>query len=114
MLAERFRARPDMSLFVHRYGAAMAVGMACAGTGIKEAVSLLEPMMSDPTDFVRQVSRPISDAETSILFRWRKPTHLSQFDRPWLYHEGSKTRLHVPSRVDLTSSLVASSTASLL
>lgn len=37
-----------------RYGAAMAVGVSCAGTGIKEAVSLLEPLLTDATDFVRQ------------------------------------------------------------
>jgi 26S proteasome regulatory subunit N2 len=37
-----------------RYGAAMALGIACAGTGLDEAIDLLEPMLKDPTDFVRQ------------------------------------------------------------
>jgi 26S proteasome regulatory subunit N2 len=37
-----------------RYGAAMALGISCAGTGLEEAVDLLEPMLKDPTDFVRQ------------------------------------------------------------
>lgn len=37
-----------------RYGATMALGIACAGTGLHEAVDLLEPMMKDSTDFVRQ------------------------------------------------------------
>jgi 26S proteasome regulatory subunit N2 len=37
-----------------RYGAAMALGIACAGTGLEEAIDLLEPMMKDSTDFVRQ------------------------------------------------------------
>ena len=37
-----------------RYGAAMAVGICCAGTGMKEAVALLEPMLTDATDFVQQ------------------------------------------------------------
>ncbi|KAF2088798.1 26S proteasome regulatory complex, non-ATPase subcomplex, Rpn2/Psmd1 subunit [Saccharata proteae CBS 121410] len=37
-----------------RYGATMALGIACAGTGLDEAVDLLEPMMKDSTDFVRQ------------------------------------------------------------
>ncbi|KAI9816008.1 MAG: proteasome regulatory particle base subunit [Pycnora praestabilis] len=37
-----------------RYGAAMALGISCAGTGLDEAVDLLEPMVKDPTDFVRQ------------------------------------------------------------
>eukprot|EP00955_Chlamydomonas_euryale_P022887 241796-Chlamydomonas_euryale.AAC.2 len=32
----------------------MAVGLACTGTGLKDATSLLEPMLSDPVDFVRQ------------------------------------------------------------
>lgn len=37
-----------------RYGAAMALGIACAGTGLKEALALLEPMTNDPVSFVRQ------------------------------------------------------------
>ena len=37
-----------------RYGSAMAVGVACAGTGLEEAINLLEPMTKDATDFVRQ------------------------------------------------------------
>ena len=37
-----------------RYGAAMALGIACAGTGLDEAIDLLEPMMKDSVDFVRQ------------------------------------------------------------
>merc|ERR1712000_69191 len=37
-----------------RYGAAMALGISCAGTGLPEAIDLLEPMMKDPPDFVRQ------------------------------------------------------------
>merc|ERR1712130_747766 len=37
-----------------RYGAAMAFGIACAGTGNKEALGLIEPMKNDPTNYVRQ------------------------------------------------------------
>ncbi|PBP18174.1 proteasome/cyclosome [Diplocarpon rosae] len=37
-----------------RYGAAMALGISCAGAGLAEAIDLLEPMTKDPTDFVRQ------------------------------------------------------------
>nr|XP_022918961.1 26S proteasome non-ATPase regulatory subunit 1-like [Onthophagus taurus] len=38
-----------------RYGAAMALGIACAGTGLREALNLLEPMiMFDAINFVRQ------------------------------------------------------------
>ncbi|KAF7548916.1 hypothetical protein G7046_g8502 [Stylonectria norvegica] len=37
-----------------RYGSAMALGISCAGTGLDEAIDLLEPMVKDPTDFVRQ------------------------------------------------------------
>lgn len=37
-----------------RYGAAMAVGISCAGSASSEAISLLEPLTSDAVDFVRQ------------------------------------------------------------
>lgn len=37
-----------------RYGAAMALGISCAGTALPEALELLEPMTKDATDFVRQ------------------------------------------------------------
>lgn len=37
-----------------RFGAAMALGIACAGTGLKEAIGLLEPMVNDPVNYVRQ------------------------------------------------------------
>ncbi|CAO1615156.1 unnamed protein product [Sympodiomycopsis kandeliae] len=37
-----------------RYGSALALGIACASTGLDEAVDLLEPMTKDTVDFVRQ------------------------------------------------------------
>jgi len=37
-----------------RYGAAMAVGIACAGSNLPEAIALLEPLLKDQVDFVRQ------------------------------------------------------------
>lgn len=37
-----------------RCGATLALGIACAGTGLQEAVDILEPMTKDPVDFVRQ------------------------------------------------------------
>jgi len=37
-----------------RYGAAMAIGIAAAGTGLRDAVALLEPMLRDSVDFVQQ------------------------------------------------------------
>eukprot|EP01126_Amoeba_proteus_P011685 TRINITY_DN1475_c0_g1_i15.p1 TRINITY_DN1475_c0_g1~~TRINITY_DN1475_c0_g1_i15.p1 ORF type:complete len:899 (-),score=231.35 TRINITY_DN1475_c0_g1_i15:56-2752(-) len=37
-----------------RYGAALALGIACASTGMKEAITLLEPLSKDAVPFVRQ------------------------------------------------------------
>nr|KAJ3422693.1 proteasome regulatory particle base subunit [Polyrhizophydium stewartii] len=37
-----------------RYGATLALGISCAGTNLKEALDLLEPMTEDPADYVRQ------------------------------------------------------------
>lgn len=37
-----------------RYGAAMACGVACAGTGLTDALKLLAPLTNDQEDFVRQ------------------------------------------------------------
>mmetsp|Transcript_20270 Transcript_20270/g.24217 ORF Transcript_20270/g.24217 Transcript_20270/m.24217 type:complete len:996 (-) Transcript_20270:325-3312(-) len=37
-----------------RYGAAIAVGVSCSGTGLKEAVAILEPLTTDAVDYVRQ------------------------------------------------------------
>ena len=37
-----------------RYGAAIALGVACSGTGLKEAVALLETLSNDPVSYVRQ------------------------------------------------------------
>ena len=39
-----------------RYGAAMAVGIGCAGTGLNEDLKLLAPLTDDQTDFVRQAA----------------------------------------------------------
>ncbi len=33
----------------------MAVGIACGATGLREATELLQPLLGDPVDYVRQV-----------------------------------------------------------
>lgn len=47
LLAESFNAHL-------RYGACMAIGVSCAGTGSQEALDILLPMLKDDSDFVRQ------------------------------------------------------------
>lgn len=37
-----------------RYGAALAIGISCAGTASRRAIALLEPLVTDAIDFVRQ------------------------------------------------------------
>ncbi|GAW82422.1 26S proteasome regulatory subunit RPN2 [Plasmodium gonderi] len=37
-----------------RYGAALALGIACAASGNEEAINMLMPLLTDTTDFVRQ------------------------------------------------------------
>jgi len=37
-----------------RYSAAMALGIACAGKGNAEALKMIQPMLNDTVDFVRQ------------------------------------------------------------
>jgi 26S proteasome regulatory subunit N2 len=46
---------PQESFNPHvRYGATLAVGISCAATASADAIAVLEPMLTDPTDFVRQ------------------------------------------------------------
>lgn len=49
LLAESFNAHM-------RFGSCLAIGISCAGTGSREAMDVLEPMMEDVVDFVRQVN----------------------------------------------------------
>ena len=39
-----------------RYGAAMALGIACAGTGSREAMAIIEPMCNDTVSYVRRAA----------------------------------------------------------
>eukprot|EP01041_Mallomonas_annulata_P003308 gene3308-6550_t len=63
-----------------RYGACMAIGLACAGSGLKDAIDLLQPMLDDQVDFVRQgaymslalVIMQISEAKNPIVKKFRE------------------------------------------
>lgn len=37
-----------------RYGAALACGVGCAGSGLKDTLQILAPLTNDSEDFVRQ------------------------------------------------------------
>lgn len=39
-----------------RYGTAMGIGIACAGSGSAEAFEIIEPLLTDTTSFVRQAA----------------------------------------------------------
>ncbi|CAN4120771.1 unnamed protein product [Withania somnifera] len=80
-----------------RYGAAMAVGISCAGTGLSEAISLLEPLTSDVVDFVRQgaliamamVMVQISEASDSRVGVFRRQLEKIVLDK----HEDTMSKM---------------------
>ncbi|XP_009628529.1 26S proteasome non-ATPase regulatory subunit 1 homolog A-like [Nicotiana tomentosiformis] len=80
-----------------RYGAAMAVGISCAGTGLSEAISLLEPLTSDVVDFVRQgaliamamVMVQISEASDSRVGAFRRQLEKIVLDK----HEDTMSKM---------------------
>ena len=59
LLAESFNAHM-------RFGSCLAIGISCAGTGSREAMDVLEPMMEDVVDFVRQVNEVYQLVKYSI------------------------------------------------
>ncbi|XP_047319319.1 26S proteasome non-ATPase regulatory subunit 1 homolog A-like [Impatiens glandulifera] len=80
-----------------RYGAALAVGISCAGTGLSEAISLLEPLTADVTDFVRQgaliamamVMVQISEASDSRVGTFRRQLEKIILDK----HEDTMSKM---------------------
>ncbi|CAI9117777.1 OLC1v1019260C2 [Oldenlandia corymbosa var. corymbosa] len=80
-----------------RYGAALAVGISCAGTGMSEAISLLEPLTSDVVDFVRQgaliamamVMVQISEASDSRVGSFRRQLEKIILDK----HEDTMSKM---------------------
>ncbi|KAH7857106.1 hypothetical protein Vadar_009047 [Vaccinium darrowii] len=80
-----------------RYGAALAVGISCAGTGLSEAISLLEPLTSDVVDFVRQgaliamamVMVQVSEASDSRVGAFRRQLEKIILDK----HEDTMSKM---------------------
>uniref|UniRef100_A0A7N0UJU4 26S proteasome regulatory subunit RPN2 C-terminal domain-containing protein n=1 Tax=Kalanchoe fedtschenkoi TaxID=63787 RepID=A0A7N0UJU4_KALFE len=80
-----------------RYGAALAVGISCAGTGLSEAISLLEPLTSDVVDFVRQgaliamamVMVQVSEASDARVGAFRKQLEKIILDK----HEDTMSKM---------------------
>lgn len=72
-----------------RYGACFAIGIACAGTALKEAIDLLTPMLEDQIDFVRQgavismamVLQQTSDARSPSVKKYREHLMASVLDK---------------------------------
>lgn len=58
-----------------RYGAAMALAIACAGTGSREALRILEPMLTDAVNYVRQGAYV---ASAIILVQQNETAHKSK------------------------------------
>jgi 26S proteasome regulatory subunit N2 len=72
-----------------RYGAALAVGIGCAGTALKEAIDLLNPLLEDSVDYVRQgallslamVLQQTAEARSPAVKRFRELTHTILSDK---------------------------------
>ncbi|XP_062226670.1 26S proteasome non-ATPase regulatory subunit 1 homolog A-like isoform X2 [Phragmites australis] len=80
-----------------RYGAALAVGISCAGTGLSDAISLLEPLTSDVVDFVRQgalIAMAMVMIQTNESFDSRVGTFRRQLEKIILdKHEDAMSKM---------------------
>ena len=52
LMFKNYEALPKIMRHI-RYGTALALGIACAGTLYADAISAIEPMLTDTVDFVR-------------------------------------------------------------
>jgi 26S proteasome regulatory subunit N2 len=88
----------------------MAVGVACAGTGMRAATDLLEPLLGDAVDFVRQgaliasalvlMQQPEAKVRSPGLCRRR-----SLAPAAWVHQLPADGRMHAPAPPDACSSL---------